>query len=768
MKCIHIHIEGQVQGVGFRPFVYRLAYELDIKGWVCNGVDGVHIEAEGISEQLQQFTDRLQLECPDIARITNFTVEERTVKHFTGFAITESTASGKPNLLITPDIGLCNDCRAEIHDRENPRYAYPFTTCTQCGPRFSIMQSLPYDRPTTSMNNFAMCSRCQEEYNNPLHRRYFSQTNSCPDCAIKAWLTDSKGGRIANSWAEAFPMLISGIEEGKIIAMKGVGGYLLLADATNYAAVQTLRDRKHRPTKPFALMYPDLETLMQDTVVSEEEAREVTSIQSPIVLLTLRDHPASGICTDVIAPGLNKIGAMLPYTAMFELLMHEWKKPIIATSANVSGSPILYKDEGALEALSSIADLFLIHNREIEIAQDDSVVQFSAKDKQRIVLRRSRGFAPTISYDAFSNETILAMGADMKSSFSLQANGRIYTSQYLGDLESLESQESYKKTLFHLLDLVKARPDRVIIDAHPQYYSAQLGRAQADEWNVPVSSVQHHKAHAYAVMAENDLLDTSEPVLSVIWDGTGYGDDGNIWGGEFFEYNEGELQRIGHINYAPAWQGDKMALDTRLSALFFGAGSERVLEIVKAQFSDLPWNYYSKLLRSKPDVYTSSAGRLFDAVACLTGVSNYNSFEGESAMRLEALAAQESTPVRYVVRWKDNLLDAENLLNQIALDMKESIRLEMIAYKFHAYMVDVIHSVVASKGYTRIALSGGVFQNALLVDLILKRLRGKKIFLHRELSPNDENISFGQLAYATSVMERITGREKEELILNAV
>jgi hydrogenase maturation protein HypF len=768
MKCVSIHIEGQVQGVGFRPFVYRLAHELHINGWVCNGVDGVHIEAEGISEQLQRFIDRLQSACPDIAWITNFTVEQRSIKHFTRFTITESTVSGKPNLLITPDIGLCNDCRAEVHDKENPRYAYPFTTCTQCGPRYSIMQSLPYDRPTTSMNKFVMCSRCQEEYNNPFHRRYFSQTNSCPDCAIEAWLTNFKGERISKNWEEAFPLLINILQEGKIIAMKGIGGYLLLADATNYAAIHTLRDRKHRPTKPFALMYPDLETLMQDTLVSEAEASEVTSIQSPIVLLNLKDYPASGICSDIIAPGLNKMGAMLPYTAMFELLMHAWKKPLIATSANVSGSPILYKDQEALEALRSVADYFLVHNREIEIAQDDSVVQFSANRKQRIVLRRSRGFAPTVSYDAFSNETILAMGADMKSSFSLQANGRIYTSQYLGDMESLESQESYKKALFHLINLVQAKPDRVIIDAHPQYYSAHLGKALADEWNVPVSIVQHHKAHAYAVLAENDLLDKDEPVLNVVWDGTGYGDDGNIWGGEFFEYNEGELERIGHINYAPVWQGDKMALDSRLSALFLGIGSERVQEIVKSKFSELQWSYYSKLLRTKPELYTSSTGRLFDAVACMLGVSDYNGFEGESAMRLEALAAHEVTPVRYIVRWKNNHLDAENLLNQIALDLKEDIRIEKIAYKFHAYMADVIHSVVTSKGYNKIALSGGVFQNSLLVDLILNRLIGKEVFFLKELSPNDENISFGQLAYVTSVVKQPEETSEHKLVLNSI
>lgn len=768
MKCFHIHIEGQVQGVGFRPFVYRLAHELNVHGWVSNGVDGVHIEAEGELEHLQDFIDRLQGEAPPISVITNIAVDETSVKHFEKFKIIESTASGKPNLLITPDIGLCNECKAEIHDVDNPRYGYPFTTCTHCGPRYSILKSLPYDRPTTTMHKFVMCARCAEEYSNPLNRRYYSQTNSCPDCPVHAWMLNAAGEKVANNWSEAFPLLMDALHDGKIIAMKGIGGYLLLADATNYTAIQTLRDRKHRPTKPFALMYPDAETLRQDAVVSDVEIREFNSVQSPIVLVSVRDFPASGICTDIIAPGLNKIGVMQPYTAMFEWLMREWTKPLLATSANVSGSPILYKDDEAFQSLNTMADYFLVHDREIVIAQDDSVVQFSPQQKQRIVLRRSRGFAPASPRDAFTAETILAMGADMKSTFSLQANGRIYSSQYLGDLESYESQESFRKTLFHLLDLVKARPDRVVIDAHPYYYSAQLGKTLAEEWGVPVSIVQHHKAHAYAVLAESDLLNVAEPMLTVVWDGTGFGDDGNIWGGEFFEYMEGSLERIGHMHYAPVWQGDKMAVDTRLSALFIGRNSERVLRYLQPDFSDVVWQYYSKLLNAVPHVHTSSMGRLFDAVACLTGISKLNTFEGESAMRLEALAEFGTTPVRYHVRWKDTILDTENLLNQIILDIKEGIRHEKIAYKFHAYLADVISSIVSSKRYTKIALSGGVFQNALLVDLIADRLVGNEIFVHQELSPNDENISFGQLAYVTSAVVQAEETKKQELILNSI
>lgn len=768
MKTFHIHIEGQVQGVGFRPFVYRLATELTLNGWVNNGVDGVHIEAEGDGTTIEQFIKRLKKEAPPVARITSLTAREIGHKDYASFEIVESKAEGKPNLLITPDIGLCEACRQELHDTANDRYHYPFTTCTHCGPRYSILKSLPYDRPTTTMTNFAMCARCEEEYTNPLDRRYYSQTNSCPDCTIHAWLVNAEGEKIAQTWEESFPVLIEALKGGKIIAMKGIGGYLLLADATNSEVVKTLRYRKHRPSKPFALMYPDVETLANDASVSEEESSAFTSIQSPIVLVNVKDFTASGICTDIVAPGLTKIGVMQPYTAMFELLMREWKKPLIATSANVSGSPILYEDQEAFRSLNTVADYFLMHNREIVIAQDDSVVQFSKRHKHRIVLRRSRGFAPTISHDAFTGETILALGADMKSAFTLQANGRIYTSQYLGDLESFESQESFRTALNHLLKLVKVNLERIVIDAHPNYFSSMLGQQLAEERNISIQKVQHHKAHAYAVLAENNQLKSEVPILCVVWDGTGYGEDANSWGGEFFEYDFNTLERIGHVAYVPVWLGDKMAKDTRLSALFYGRNSERVKTHVREQFPEEAWRYYSRQIDVEPEIYTSSIGRLFDAIANLTGIGIVNSFEGESAMCLEALAEQEATHVHYSVVWKNTVLDTENLLEQVMLDIKDGIRPGLIAYKFHVYLADVIQSVVSAKGYKKIAFSGGVFQNALLVDLIKDRLHNQDVFFHKELSPNDENISFGQLALATQTVSAAVVKNRSNLVPNPI
>jgi hydrogenase maturation protein HypF len=446
--------------------------------------------------------------------------------------------------------------------------------------------------------------------------------------------------------------------------------------------------------------------------------------------------------------------------------MSAWKKPVIATSANISGSPILYTDEDALFHLSSVADFFLMHNRAIEIAQDDSVVKFTPAKQQRIVLRRSRGFAPTVTQEAFTRQTVLAMGADMKSAFTLQANGRVYTSQYLGDLESCESQQSFTTTLNHLLNLIQVKPELVLIDTHPNYFSSQAGRALATEWNVPVVTVQHHEAHAYSVLTENKLLKCAEPILNVVWDGTGYGSDGYSWGGEFFEYRNGALSRIGHMRYAPVWQGDTMARDARLSALFMGNRSARVKALLQPKFSDVVWKYYSKLTTTTPEMYTSSIGRLFDAVACLAGVSHFNSFEGESAMRLEALAKQEDTPARYNVRWVGTQLDTENLLEQVAMDVEGGMQPGRIAYKFHRYLAEVVRTVVEANGYRIVTLSGGVFQNALLVDLIIETLANAQVYVHQELSPNDESISFGQLASFVHRCKTRTETPAQELMLN--
>lgn len=762
MKWLHIHIEGQVQGVGFRPFVYKLAHWLDLHGWVRNNVDGVHIEAGGTPEQLELFLYLLKDDAPPESRITKITSGEIAEKDFQQFIIEESSPVGKPNLLITPDLGLCEDCRQEIHDPQNIRYHYPFTTCTHCGPRYSILKSLPYDRLTTSMQEFTMCPRCQQEYNDPTNRRFFSQTNSCPDCAIQINLITNGGKHLADSWDDALPILLRSLEQGKTIAVKGIGGYLLMKDATNAEAIKALRARKHRPFKPFAVMYPDIELLKQDADLIEEEEKAFLSVTSPIVLVKLKTNPLSKLCSELVAPGLTSIGVMQPYTAMFELLMKAWNKPLVATSGNSSGSPILYRDEEAQESLHEIADVFLMHNREIQLAQDDSVIRFTPISRKRIILRRSRGMAPTYLKPA-GQETLLAVGADMKSSFALQTNGRTYISQYLGDLESYQSQQYYREAQGHWMKLLNSKPEQIIVDTHPHYYSTDFGRELAREQNLTVETVQHHEAHAWSVLAENNLTNSDDPVLCVVWDGTGYGYDRNVWGGEFFRYEKHEMKRFAHVGYFPIWLGDHMAKEPRLSALFVCGNLANTDKILKPKFSDKEWNYYTKMISSEPPRYTSSVGRLFDAVASLIGICDHNTFEGQAALYLETIAATTSTPSRYAVEWKEDTLDVKNLMASIVRDILHRKPTAYIAYKFHAYLADVVFDLALQSGLNHIAFSGGVFQNALLVDLMVNRFTGQKqqLYFHQVLSPNDENISFGQLTCAHVKNKREKYSQKE-------
>jgi len=757
MRWVHIHIEGLVQGVGFRPFVFSLATELNLKGWVCNGVDGVHIETGGFEEQIEKFINQLKVKAPAESVITQFSVEEISEVKVEDFQIVESNPLGTPNLLITPDLGLCDACRDDIMLPDNNRYQYPFTTCTHCGPRYSILKSLPYDRHTTSMDVFDMCPGCETEYHDPHNRRHFSQTNSCPQCSIPVRLLNNKGIELAKDWDAALAMLIQRLAAGEIAAVKGIGGYLLMTDATNVAAIKKLRKRKHRPSKPFAIMYPDVEALKQDAELTAQEINAFQSIQSPVVLVRAKEKTTSGIFRDEIAPGLQHIGAMRSYTAMFELLLKAWGKPIIATSGNLSGSPIVYEDHQAFQELGIIADVFLVHDREIQISEDDSVVRFS--QNHRLVIRRSRGYAPTFLNTGFvsGHECILAMGADMKSAFALQANERVYISQYLGDLETYDSQQFYRHTLDHLLALLRVKPQKIVIDAHPNYFSSQLGRQLAALWQIPFEEVFHHEAHAWSVLAENKLLKSEKPVLCIVWDGTGYGEDKQSWGGEFFVYEKQSLIRTAHLSYIPVWQGDAMAREPRLSAFILCRDFLKDTSL-RNKFNDTEWSYYSKLIQSKPTLHTSSIGRLFDAVASILNVCDHNTFESEAAMRLETVAMKGKCLSRYKIEWTQNTFNAESLIRQVLVDIDHQVPVERIAFKFHAWLADVIYSVASQYKIKNIALSGGVFQNALLIDLIEEKLpSGFSLYLHQELSSNDENISLGQLACIS-----VTGQREQE------
>ncbi len=760
MKAFHIHIQGKVQGVGFRPFVYRLAREMGLVGWVNNGKDGVHIEVEGKAEIVQRFLERVQREAPAIARILTVEVREIPVQQFTAFTVRHSFQEGVSTVLILPDLDLCPDCRREMNDPTNRRHRYPFITCTHCGPRYSIITRLPYDRPHTTMVAFPMCGPCSREYHDPADRRFYSQTNSCATCGIRLTLQDRRGKRLAEG-EKALQQTVFALREGRIVAVKGIGGYLLMVDALNEEAVKTLRARKRRPTKPLALMYPDLETASRDVYLLPTAKEWLTSRAKPIVICDRRpDSPVA----ESVAPFQQTLGVMLPYTPLHVLLLDAFGGPVVATSGNVSGSPILFRDSQALELLGDIADLFLGHNREIVVPQDDSVIRITPEGERSIIYRRSRSFAPTYVSPHLTfppQEAVLAMGAQQKSTITLVHQGNIYISQYLGDLDTYESWENYQWVFHHFMKLLEFRPQVIVVDAHPDYLSTQKGEALSQQFQVPLYRVQHHRAHFWALLADVGELSTREPVLGIIWDGTGYGDDGAIWGGEFFLYHQGKMDRVAHLEYYPLLLGEKAIREPRLCALGLWHDLPEARDRLKEKFTTNEWTIYRQLLERRRYLNTSSMGRLFDGVASLVGVMDRVSFEGEAAMRLEALAWQfvrrigglrnalqviKRKPLEEVVApHSPAVLPLERLKRDILNPLMKGEPIEQIAFEFHAKVVQWIDCVARRQGVATLAFSGGVFQNALLVELCRLVLgRRYRLLWHAELSPNDENISFGQ------------------------
>lgn len=749
MKAYHVHIEGQVQGVGFRPYVYRLAGELGLKGWVSNGTDGVHIEIEGEERAVKMFAQAVVRNAPPSARITRHVAFEIPVRNCSEFIIKPSQEEGMPNLLVTPDLAMCDDCKKEILDSADRRNHYAFATCTNCGPRYSIITSVPYDRVNTSMRPFGMCEACYEEYESPVNRRFFSQTNSCPACAITLSLCDRSGKVITQDTTEVVKSTIQQLKRGRIIAAKAIGGYLLLCDARNKNAIETLRTRKHRPHKPLALLYASVEAVRADALVSSDEEETLNSEVAPIVLL--RAKPNAGIVLQAVAPQLNEVGVMLPSTPLLYLIARAFGAPLVATSGNESGSPIFYEDGKAFEYLGNIADYFITNNREILVPQDDSVVRFTADDR-KIVLRRSRGLAPTFLPHPFKSQPAswLAMGGDLKSAFAWLHQHNVYASQYLGDLENFETQQSFAHTLRHWEQLLQSQPQQIIIDRHPNYFSSNLGKKLGLQNDVPVVAVQHHQAHFASVLAENDLLENTEPVLGVIWDGTGWGDDGNNWGGEFFVFENNRMERVAHLDYFQNILGDKMAKEPRLSALSLCKNIGGAEALLRSKFTAPEWALYNKMLAQSHCIRTSSIGRLFDGVACLLGLCDRASYEGEAALYLEALASkaiEENELPR--ARWmggKDLSLQAatSRLIDEIRFGTPK----EVIAYHFHKSLVNWVAKVASRQNIKRLAFSGGVFQNALLVHLLQRQLGDRyELYFHQQLSPNDEGLAVGQLAW---------------------
>ena len=753
---LRLAVRGAVQGVGFRPFVFRLAEELAVDGWVRNSTLGVFIEVEGRRPALDTFRARLGTDLPPRAVIHSLEASWLDPAGHSGFQILDSVRDGAISALVLPDIAICDDCRREILDPENRRYRYPFTNCTNCGPRFSIIEALPYDRANTSMRQFEMCGDCLREYHDPRDRRFHAQPNACPHCGPRVVAWDATGKVIAEG-EDALRAAAHAIRAGDIVAVKGLGGFHLMADAANDAAIRRLRTRKHREEKPFAVMCPDPAFVGRHCVMSTPELRLLTSPESPIVLLARRDDAPDGLAPS-LAPGNPNLGVMLPYTPLHILLLRDIAKPVVATSGNRSDEPICTDERDAVERLGLIADLFLVHDRPIVRHVDDSIVRI-VLDRE-LVLRRARGYAPLPVPIKHASPPVLAVGGHLKNTVALASGTDVIVSQHIGDLESAEASAAFVQVIADLQHLYDVAPVVVVADLHPDYRSTR----HAASLGLPVCHVQHHVAHVAACMAENELEGRA---LGVSWDGTGYGLDGTVWGGEFFAVDDGSFTRVACLRPFQLPGGDLAIKEPRRSALgvldaIAGEGPLAVPALTADAFSQGEQALLIEAMaRGLNAPVTTSAGRLFDAVASLAGLRQRSSFEGQAAMDLE-FAIRPGIDDRYpfgldqeagrfaIGSWQPPrlIVDWAPMIREILSDVSTGAAVGIIAARAHNTMVDMIVATAEFFGETAVVLSGGCFQNRYLTERTVTRLRtaGFRPYWHQRIPPNDGGIALGQIA----------------------
>jgi len=741
---LRVSIRGAVQGVGFRPFVYRLAGELELAGWVCNTSQGLFLEVEGERRSLETFLLRIEKEKPQNSFIQSLESSFLDEIGFTDFAIRESE-DGEKNVLILPDIATCQECREEILDPNDRRYLYPFVNCTNCGPRYSIINKLPYDRKNTTMHGFKLCGPCSEEYKDPSNRRFHAQPNACPDCGPKLALWDYRGKVIAAS-NDALNSAVKGIREGAILALKGLGGFQLIVDARNSHSIKLLRERKHREAKPFAVMYPSIEHVESDCFVSLMERRSLVSSESPIVILKKRkDHKLS----EMVAPENPYLGVMLPYTPLHILLMKELDFPIIATSANISQEPICINEKEAFKRLKDIADLFLVNDRPIARHVDDSIVRVIMG--QEMVMRRARGFAPLPIMLEGNTKDILAVGPHLKNTVAVSSLNNVFISQHIGDLETERAYTTFKSTIEDLKLMYELDPECIVCDEHPDYFSTKYAKSQ----KLPVIPVQHHYAHVLSCMAENHL---KGPLLGIAWDGTGYGPDGTVWGGEFLTIKDGTFDRAAHFKGFPLPGGETAVKEPRRSAvglLFsrFGAEFSKMSDVSSLRsFDEQELNNISKMLiKNINSPLTTSVGRLFDAVASILDLCQKMEFEGQAAMLLEFLTEGVETDDHYsfdIGEYSEGCIEIDGpSIREILDDVKKGIKKPVISAKFHNSLVEIAIAITRRVRLEKIVLTGGCFQNKYLAEHAIKRFREEKFrpYWHQRIPPNDGGISLGQV-----------------------
>jgi hydrogenase maturation protein HypF len=758
-KSLRISVRGVVQGVGFRPFVYRLAHQHSLAGWVRNASGSVEIEVEGQEKSLNAFLSALKTEAPPMARIEEVTAAPLPPHGHTAFEIRESHPEAGQYQLVSPDIATCQPCQEEIFSSDDRRYHYPFTNCTNCGPRFTIIEDIPYDRPKTTMRRFKMCPECQREYDDPLDRRFHAQPNACPRCGPSLELVDSRGSAIlcSNAIQEAVDLL----SQGKILAIKGLGGFLLACDATSAAAVNVLRDRKRRPSKPLAVMLASLEEVRRHCFVTPEEERLLLSPQSPIVLLRWKEE--SSVCRQV-APGIKYLGVMLPYTPLHHLLLKAASFPLIMTSGNLSEEPIAKDNDEALRRLGDIADYFLLHNRDIYAKYDDSVCLVEQGTPQ--VIRRARGYAPYPIVLPFKARQVLACGAEGKNTFCLTREQHAFLSQHIGDLENEETLEHFEHTIELYRRLFRVEPEIVAYDLHPEYLSTKYAMElkARHERQFKFVAVQHHHAHLAGCLAENNIQQTA---IGVIFDGTGYGTDGTLWGGEFLVGDLKKFERVGHLQYVPMPGGAaaikrpyRMALGYLYTLLGQDVSLEGLPILGQVNTAELA-TIKHQLERQLNSPVTSSAGRLFDAVSALAGVRGTIDYEAQAAIELEMLAPDDLGgldsgvyPFSIAEEEGRQVVKLAELVSAVVAEVKSGAAAPLISARFHRTMAQLIvrmcQLIAPERQTSLVVLSGGVFQNRLLFRLATDALRkeGFQVITHRLVPCNDGGISLGQAVIA--------------------
>ncbi len=781
---VQVNVQGTVQGVGFRPFVYRLARELGLSGWARNTRNGLVVEVEGSAEVIETFLDRLQVDAPASACIEAICTNVIPARGDSSFEIVTSTEPGERCLVIPPDLATCEDCRRELFDPQDRRFRYPFITCTQCGPRYSLLTAIPYERSNTTMAGFGLCSACRAEYESEADRRFHAEPIACSKCGPRLSLWDEEGCEIAAEEG-ALQRVVALLAEGLIVAVKGLGGFQLWVDAQSEEAVRRLRDRKQRADKPFAVLFPSIAATRNDCLLSSEEESLLCSPQAPIVLVRKRQDSA---LAEAVAPGNPYLGVMVPATPLHHLLMASLQRPMVATSGNRSEEPIVIDEREALVRLRGIADAFLVHDRPISRPVDDSVVlvvdrtpennerdETQKRKADQIILRRARGYVPQpirLS-DGLVNKaqgSILAVGGHLKNTVALLTGHRVVLSQHLGDLSTVEADKAFRQTMEDLQRLLAVKPQAIACDLHPDYRSTGVAQKLASRLSVPLVPVQHHHAHVASCMAEHQL---DGEVLGIAWDGAGYGTDGQVWGGEFLIASYRQFTRFASLRSFRLLGGEaamKAPGRSAAAALWELMGETMV-------HHDLPsWNmtgdqrtHLAALLRSGiASPWTTSMGRLFDTVASLTGLCAQASFEGQAAMAVQFAAEREwetgggrvqGYPIELVTSESSDtkwMVDWRPMISTVLDDLRRGHRPELITARFHVGLAEGAVRVAQAAGLPRVVLTGGCFQNRLLLSLVRNRLKeeGFTVYSHSLVPPNDGGLSLGQAVVAAYSVSR--------------